>query len=89
MSWSSASREAARENVTLWEIGMESTDRGALMFRCPKTGEAFDSGFRFSAEEFSFVPTGYSMKLRCKICRELHELKLSEAWIAKPDGKES
>jgi hypothetical protein len=68
---------------------MESTDHGALMFRCPKTGEAFDSGFRFSVEEFALVPTGYSMKLRCKICSELHELKLSEAWIAKLDGKES
>jgi hypothetical protein len=66
---------------------MESTDHGALMFQCPKTGEAFDSGFRFSVEEFKLVPTGYSMKLTCKICRGLHELKLSEAWIARLEGK--
>lgn len=66
---------------------MESTERGALMFRCPKTGTAFDSGFRFSAAEFALVPAGYSMKVRCKICLGLHELKLSEAWIAKPNGK--
>jgi len=66
---------------------MEITDRGALMFRCPKTGPAFDSGFRFSVEEFALVPAGYSMKLRCKICSGLHELKLSEAWIAKLNGK--
>ena len=66
---------------------MESTDRGALMFRCPKTGAAFDSGFRFSAAEFALVPAKYSIKVRCKICLGLHVLKLSEAWIAKANGE--
>jgi hypothetical protein len=68
---------------------MEGTERGALNFRCPLTGTAFDSGFRFSAQEFALVPSAYAMRLRCKICLELHELRLSEAWIAKPDDNGS
>jgi hypothetical protein len=68
---------------------MNDTDKGDLMFRCPKTGHAFDSGFRFAPEEMRFIPIGYSMKLRCKICRELQELKLSEAWVAKSNGTAS
>ena len=62
---------------------MKSPERGALMFRCPKTGEAFDSGFRFAPDEMRIIPAGYSMKMRCKICMGQHEFKLAEAWIAK------
>jgi hypothetical protein len=66
---------------------MTSAGRGFLMFRCPKTGEAFDSGLRFSVEEMRFVPAGYSIKLRCKSCLQLHEFKLNESWIAQSNGK--
>jgi hypothetical protein len=65
---------------------MIGPDHGALMFRCPKTGEAFDSGFRFSPDEMRLIPPGYSMKLRCRVCGEKHEFKLSEAWVAKANG---
>ena len=66
---------------------MTGADHGSLMFRCPKSGEAFDSGFRFSSDELAIVPVGYSIRLRCKSCLQLHELKLSEAWIAKCNGQ--
>jgi hypothetical protein len=66
---------------------MTGAGHGSLMFRCPTTGEAFDSGFRFSAEELRLVPAGYSIKLRCKSCLQLHEFKLNESWIAQSNGK--
>jgi hypothetical protein len=48
--------------------------------------ERMDRAFAL-VDEMRLVPVGYSMKLRCKICRELHELKLSEAWVRKTNGK--
>jgi len=59
---------------------MTSTE-GASMFRCPKTGEEFDSGFRFAPDEKTSIPVGYKINLRCKICMQLHELLLADGRI--------
>lgn len=58
-------------------------EHGSLMFRCPERREEFDSGFRFSSDELAKVPQGYKLKIRCRICLKLHELKLSEGWVAR------
>ena len=66
-----------------------TNNEGALMFRCPKTSEEFDSGFRFAPDAMTSIPPGYKMNVRCKSCRQLHEHLLSEARIAEPSpGKQ-
>lgn len=57
---------------------------GDLMFRCPKTGEEFDSGFQFTLDGLKSIPPGYKMNVRCKSCLALHEFLLSDARIAFP-----
>ncbi len=51
------------------------------MFRCPKTGGAFDSGFRFAPQELASVETEYKLNIRCRSCLGLHEFRLAAAWI--------
>jgi hypothetical protein len=61
---------------------MVASAEGPLMFRCPKTGEEFDSGFRFTPDALTSIPAGYKMNVRCKSCLQLHEFLLAEAQIA-------
>lgn len=54
---------------------------GQLLFRCPQTGKDFDSGFQAGTSEMKLLPSGATFRLRCKVCGELHELKLAEAKV--------
>ena len=53
---------------------------GDLMFRCPKKGENFNSGF--TADHNSYVQIGLkSVRLRCHLCGGLHDFMFAEAQI--------
>jgi hypothetical protein len=54
---------------------------GELRFRCPKTGEDFDSGFQAGSSEMKLLPAGAKFRLRCKLCGEVHELKFADAKV--------
>jgi hypothetical protein len=45
---------------------------GYLTFRCPKTGEEFDSGFQANPDELRSMPPGHKSAVRCKNCFETH-----------------
>jgi len=56
-------------------------DFGDLMFRCPKTGQDFDSGFRTDQQDLASLPSAAHLRARCPRCGETHELKFAEGWI--------
>ncbi len=60
-------------------------DLGKLIFKCPVTGEKFDSGFQSTRAELANMPADGQMTLRCPICRENHIFKVIEGEIAGPD----
>ena len=41
------------------------TAQSRLIFRCPATGEEFDSGVEFTLDEFKRVPLPAKMNVRC------------------------
>jgi hypothetical protein len=55
---------------------------GKVIFRCQTTGKEFDSGFQADLSDKGSLPADSKMQLRCKICGELHEFKLSDARIS-------
>lgn len=63
---------------------MMATDNlpDSLMFRCPKTGKEFDSGFKDNPNELRSIPLDHKTAVKCKSCFEAHEFKISESWIA-------
>ena len=60
---------------------MTSQKINALMFRCPKTGGDFDSGFTVSQKELAAISGFARLRARCPQCRESHELKFVDGWI--------
>ena len=71
--------------------GAENSDSGApanernnmarVFFRCPQTGEEFDSGFQAGPGDLRLSPTGAKINLRCRICGVKHELRLADARV--------
>lgn len=55
---------------------------GKVIFRCQKTQKEFDSGFQADLSEKRSLSADAKMQLRCKICGEIHEFKLSDARIS-------
>ena len=51
-----------------------------LMFRCPVTGEDFNSGFRTSQVDLSGVPLTATVHTRCP-CGQTHTLRFADGWI--------
>jgi hypothetical protein len=54
---------------------------GRVFFRCPQTGEEFDSGFQAGPGDLGLLPTGAKINLRCRICGVKHEFQLGDARI--------
>ncbi len=50
-----------------------------LIFRCPRTKEDFDSGFQAGSSEMKLLPAGAKIRVRCKVCGDLHEFKFADA----------
>ncbi len=55
---------------------------GQLMFRCPTTGQEFNSGFQISTKDISQVPSSFPIRLRCLCCPEMHEFKFIDGRIS-------
>jgi hypothetical protein len=54
---------------------------GQLLFRCPKTGKDFDSGFQAGSSEVKQLPAGARFRVRCEVCGDLHEVKFTDARV--------
>jgi len=72
---------AARMGRALNNKARAEDDMGQLLFRCPKTGRDFDSGFQAGSSEMNLVPAGAKFKVRCEICGNLHEFRFSDAKV--------
>jgi hypothetical protein len=59
----------------------------SLMFRCPTTGNDFESGFKANSDELKSIPSDYKMIVRYKSCFETHEFIFSESRIAATPAK--
>lgn len=53
---------------------------GAVMIKCPNTGQAISTGMRADEASFASTPVFFSRTL-CPICRTLHEWFAKEAWV--------
>jgi len=58
---------------------------GDVIFHCEKTGQEFDSGFQANSGDMQFLPADAKIRLRCRICREFHEFKFTNAKIDEGD----
>ena len=58
---------------------------GEVVFRCPKTGQEFESGFRASRSDLQLLPKEATVNLLCRFCGEKHEFKFAEGRIT--DGR--
>ena len=54
---------------------------GRVFFRCPQTGEEFDSGFQAGPGDLRLLPTGAKINLRCRVCGVKHELRFADARV--------
>ena len=54
---------------------------GRVFFRCPQTGQEFDSGFQAAPGDLGLLPTGAKINLRCRICGVKHELRFADARV--------
>jgi len=54
---------------------------GQLLFRCPKTGKEFDSGFQAGSLEVKLLPAGAKFRVRCELCGDLHDVKFADGKV--------
>lgn len=54
---------------------------GQVIFRCPKNGQEFDSGFQAVTTELKLLPRPATIHLRCAICGKTHEFSFADARI--------
>ena len=53
---------------------------GAVMIRCPETGQEIPTGIVTDRESFAATPVFFARVL-CPICRTEHEWFAKEAWL--------
>lgn len=58
---------------------------GNLIFKCPATGEKFDTGFQSTRAEMQKMPQDAQMLLRCPVCRERHAFMVTDGEIEGQD----
>ena len=59
---------------------------GKLVFRCPKTGSDFISGFLANQTSLRHIGS-QKLRLRCRVCGEHHNYAFAQAKIqSHPDG---
>jgi len=52
---------------------------GELIFSCATTGRSINSGFQTTHDEFHLIPVGKKLRLRCRVCGEVHKFDLAAA----------
>jgi hypothetical protein len=58
---------------------------GNLVFKCPATGEKFDTGFLSTRAEMQKMPRDAQMILRCPVCRNRHTFMVVDGEITGQD----
>jgi hypothetical protein len=58
---------------------------GAVMVRCPQTGQGIPTGIVTDRESFEATPVFFA-RVRCPICRTEHEWFAKEAWVCDGDA---
>ncbi len=53
---------------------------GDVMFRCPKTGREFDSGFDADQSSVEHIASK-TLQLRCRVCGDNHTYTFAEARV--------
>jgi hypothetical protein len=63
---------------------------GAVMVRCPQTGQDIPTGIVADRQSFEATPVFFA-RVYCPICRTEHEWFAKEAWVceAAPDRQSS
>jgi hypothetical protein len=56
---------------------------GAVMIRCPRTGQPVSTEIETEPAVFSRLPE-VSARLHCPVCGEDHIWSASDAWLAEP-----
>jgi hypothetical protein len=60
---------------------------GAVMIRCPKTGQAIRTGIVAERRAFAATPVFYSATF-CPACRTKHEWFAKDAWVVESEPSE-
>jgi hypothetical protein len=59
-------------------------DGGTLTFRCPLSGQPFDTGF--DPAGMCLAPQATTMRVRCKECGYWHTFRVADAVAAPPEA---
>ncbi|NOJ40818.1 hypothetical protein [Bradyrhizobium australiense] len=59
---------------------------GAVMIKCPRTGEAIPTGMKADRESFRRSPVFFARTF-CSSCQSNHEWFAREAWVREPEEK--
>ena len=73
-----------REGAQNSDSGAQANGRnimGRVFFRCPQTGEDFDSGFQAGPGDLRLLPAGAKINLRCRVCGVKHEFLFADARV--------
>ena len=61
---------------------------GAVMIRCPQTGQEIETGFEMDTVEFQRAPVFFSRVL-CPVCAQEHEWFAKDAWVSDNTSNEA
>ena len=59
---------------------------GAVMIRCPQTGQHIRTGMVADRSSFEATPVFFALAY-CPICRTEHEWFAKEAWVCEPEPR--
>jgi hypothetical protein len=59
---------------------------GAVMVRCPETGQDIPTGLVSDRESFRAMPVFFA-RVHCPICRTEHEWFAQEAWVCEAEPR--
>jgi len=58
---------------------------GLLTFRCPRTGQAIDTGIEADTDTLSQIRL-FKLRLACPDCGGAHDYRVHEAYVVAPPG---
>jgi hypothetical protein len=59
---------------------------GAVMIRCPQTGQHIRTGMVADRSAFESTPVFFALAY-CPVCRTEHEWFAKEAWVCEPEPR--
>jgi len=67
---------------------MDGTDMGSLVFQCPTTGQAIESGIRTDSDSLAQI-RWLPVKLFCPCCRTVHVMRAQDGRLADKSRSEA